>query len=227
MVSAEIGLQRADCFKLLAACFYIPDREAFLSEGVCGNLGMLLNQVCPEAASFAREMNSALRETSEEDLRIDHANLFLGPFELQAPPYGSVYLEKNHRVMGDSTMQVLTAYREEGVEVALREPPDHIAIELEFMYYLIASEVEATRTGNAARQQSLYSSQQRFLSEFLGPWVPGFCHGIRESSESAFYRNLAQCLQVFVARMADLLGTATGTEVASRAKDSRARALSG
>ena len=86
MTSTKEKLQRSDCFKLLSACFYSPDLDMLINEDVCGNLTALFEQVIPEAVPCVKQMQQALHSYSEEELKIAHAELFVGPFELQAPP---------------------------------------------------------------------------------------------------------------------------------------------
>lgn len=158
----------------------------------------LLESICPDAAPAAWRMDEALQSCSDEDLQIVHAELFVGPFEMKAPPYGSIYLENTHLVMGDSTMEVAKIYQDAGLKVELHEPPDHIAIELEFMAFLCAGEVEKIQTGNEVEQQKLQDSQKQFLRSFIAPWVPQFCQRIRKGTENSFYIELASCLEIFI-----------------------------
>ncbi len=160
----------------------------------------LLESICPDAAPSAWRMDEALQSCSDEDLQIVHAKLFVGPFEMKAPPYGSIYLESRHLVMGDSTMDVAKIYQDAGLKVELHEPPDHIAIELEFMAFLCTSEVEKIQTGNKVEQQKLRESQKQFLQSFIAPWIPQFCQRIREGTENLFYIELANCLEIFITR---------------------------
>ncbi|HDH01197.1 MAG TPA: molecular chaperone TorD, partial [Nitrospirae bacterium] len=89
-------------------------------------------------------MEKSIYNYTEEDLCVEYAKLFVGPFELLAPPYGSVYLDDGGRVMGDSTMRVIEAYQKEGLSGNddFKDLPDHIAVEMEFMSYLIYKERE-------------------------------------------------------------------------------------
>ena len=152
MIDQNTVLTRGNCFKLLAACFYEPNRDLFVEEQVCNNLKELLKGWASGAAKAASDMHLSLTNTDQAQLSIDHSALFLGPFELIAAPYGSVHLEKNRQVMGDSTIGVLRSYQDAGVSVEAKEPPDHIAIELEFMYYLCTKEAEAISDAQWYRQ---------------------------------------------------------------------------
>lgn len=191
---------RGDCFKLLAASFYQPQKETFLREGLFGNLSQLLKKACPDAAAFSRKMERAVLTYSNDDLLVDYAKLFVGPYELIAPPYGSVYLDKSRKVMGDSTIEVIKMYREEGLSIDenFRELPDHIAVELEFMYYLIFKEIAALENSDNKQADHYIEAQKRFHQMFLAPWVRQFCDKITEGTDNEFYTALAKCLSAFV-----------------------------
>lgn len=198
MLKQNDTIVRSDCLRLLAACFYEPDRDMFLEEKVCENLAGLLADTAPGAVQAAREMAEALQESDQEQLSRDHAALFVGPFELLAAPYGSVYLEKGRRVMGDSTIEVARFFRQEGLEVDVSEPPDHIAIELEFLSYLAEKEALAAAEGLGDEADRCRQVQARFLEGYLLPWLPKFCEAIRTGTENRFYLALADCLDVCI-----------------------------
>jgi TorA maturation chaperone TorD len=169
-------------------------------EGVLENLHRLLGEVCPEAASDSEGMARALSQAVGEELAVAHSKLFVGPFELQAPPYGSLYLESQKRLMGDSTMEVLTMYRRAGLALSgdFKDAPDHIAAELEFMYFLIAKEIQALRQGDRIDAFGYLKMQQEFQDKYLRPWMEPFGERIRTASEHEFYTLLAESLSTFI-----------------------------
>ncbi len=191
---------RGDGYKFLAACFYPPDKELFLQENLLGNLVEAVSQACPSAKAFATQMEESFRRYSREELSVEYARLFLGPYELQAPPYGSIYLDGKGRVMDDSTIAVLASYEEAGLSLSkdFHELPDHIAAELEFMYFLAYREVEALQNHDLETAGKFLNFQERFWDGFLRRWVPPFCERIRDRSENRFYRALADCLSSFL-----------------------------
>lgn len=191
------SVTRANCFKLLAACFYEPDRHLFMEEQVCTNLKNLLASWAPGAAQAASDMERCLVHSEQDLLSVDHAALFIGPFELLAAPYGSVYLEKHRQVMGNSTVNVQKSYEEAGVAVDVREPPDHIAIELEFMHYLCRKEADAATAGDTETAAKFHNRQTDFYWSSL-QWVPQLCESIRTGAASEFYQGLADCLEHFM-----------------------------
>lgn len=198
MKEIEKTLQRGDCFKLLAACFYEPDKQLFLEENLGEKLVQLLEHLSPECVTAARQMQSSLQILEQEKLSIDHAALFVGPFELTAAPYGSVYIEKKRIVMGESTVSVAQYYQEADVSVDIKEPPDHIAIELEFMYYLCAREATAVGDNQFEDAHRFRERQRVFYFNALKPWAKEFCAAIRMGTDNRFYVHLADCLEHFL-----------------------------
>ena len=192
--------KRGDCYRLLSACFYLPKKALSLEEGLFKNLSMLLKSICPGAAIFSAEMEEAIREYNNEDLSVEYAKLFVGPYDLKAPPYGSVYLEGGRRVMGDSTMEVIKAYHEEGLSMDedFKELPDHIAVELEFMNYLIYKEIDTYMKSKFEDAMEVLRHQELFLKKYLGAWISNFSKAIIENSDNPFYISLAKCTEVFI-----------------------------
>jgi TorA maturation chaperone TorD len=191
---------KENCFRLLSACFYEPRKRMFLEENLFGNLTEGLKQVCPDAVRFSSNMEKCLYNYTGEELRVEYAKLFVGPFDLLAPPYGSVYIDFGGRVMGDSTMKVIEAYQKEGLSKNddFKDLPDHIAVEMEFMSYLIFKEREALTNSDPDTAREYANKQEDFSNNFIRPWVHQFCGRIQEGTENEFYRSLADCLSVFL-----------------------------
>ncbi|OGW27470.1 MAG: hypothetical protein A2X56_11170 [Nitrospirae bacterium GWC2_57_13] len=196
----EFERARRDCYKLLAACFYEPQKKLFLDENVFSVLGDLLTDVCPEAARYSDKLATTVMQYNEEELLVEYARLFVGPNELLAPPYGSVYLEEGGKVMGESTARVMDFYKSEGLSMddSFENLPDHITAEMEFMYYLVYHEVEALEKNDREKAMYFLNRQEAFLRIFLDGWTVPFCAKIKEGTESEFYQALADCLSVFM-----------------------------
>jgi len=192
---------RSDCYRLLAACFYYPKKEVFIQDNLFENLTEAFKKICPSAAVFSKDMEEAISRYSDEELLVDYSKLFVGPYELKAPPYGSVYLDDGRRVMGESTMQVISIYRNEGLvlDKDFKELPDHIAVELEFMSFLIYQELKALEKNDFNAAIELLEKQEMFLNCYLR-WVPQFCEKIKEGTDNSFYSALADCLDEFVVK---------------------------
>ncbi len=201
MEEIENKKQLGDSLKLMAALFYEPDITLLEEEKVFQNLSKLFENINPEACTLVDDMHRALQSSSQRELQIAHAELFIGPYELKASPYGSTYLEKRRRVMGDSTMDVLAFYGKAGLEVDVKQPPDHIAIELEFLSYLCGLEVKALQDGDLQKGAELQAEREFFLGNFVLPWMDGFVANIRSGTDDKFYLCFADCFEKFLQQL--------------------------
>lgn len=198
---------REDAYRILAACFYPPSPELF-EERCLSALADLLEDLAPDAARHARDAARAGEQAPLESLAVEHARLFMGPFHLVAPPYGSMYLDDAKTVMGESTGKVTAFYESCGLHLAddFHEMPDHIAVELEFLSFLAHKERESVAAGDRGEANRFAGFQRSFLGAFLSRWYGEFCDNIRKGTENRFYQALADCLEGVVRRDMEILG---------------------
>ena len=193
------GTAREDLCRYLAACYYQPGPE-FAEEKVFDSMLEAATRIHPDLAAGARRLGEEFAAAGADNLLLDYTRLFLGPMHIIAKPYGSVWLERDQALMGDSTMAVQNLYREGGfdMDAEFHELPDHIAAELEFLYLLIYRENEAHRDGKHEVLQAKTALRKRFLDEHLGRWVGPFTAAVRDGAQSGFYRELAALTDRFV-----------------------------
>ena len=188
---------RAKAYRLLSALYYPPDENA---GDTLDSLVELWGAHQPDLLPLVADMQE---EADPQSLVLVYTPLFLGPFKVLASPYGSVYLEEKREVMGASTQEVARLYQQAGLELsaASREVPDHIAIELEFMYYLIYRQGEALAGDDPASATVWLERQSDFLHRHLGHWIGQFAQAVRaHTSAGSFYGNLAEVTLSFVER---------------------------
>lgn len=196
---ADKASAREDLCRFLSACYYEPD-AAFAEERLFESMLAAATRIDPEMAESARRLGEAFEAQDLETLLVDYSRLFLGPPEALARPYGSFWLSGEKTVMQDSTMAVLELYREGGFELDedFMEVPDHVAVELEFLYLLNFKQNEATRAGLADVLASWEHLGQVFMSEHLGQWAKPFAAAVRAHAQTGFYRALAELTERFV-----------------------------
>jgi putative dimethyl sulfoxide reductase chaperone len=217
-VTELITEQRATVYKLLSECYRSPD-ETYT--GVVSQLQEVLNEFDPGGVNIP-DLAEMAGKVSADELKVEHARLFLGPFKLLAPPYGSMYLDSSDLLMTDSARDALRWYESEGMDLALHDMPDHIRVELEFMYYLVFLELKSAelsgsygnRNSNSASgekktpvevsedrtKRKLRQKQRDFLLNHLGRWIRGFEQKVLENSRSDYFIRLASLTADFVAR---------------------------
>jgi TorA maturation chaperone TorD len=184
--------RRADSYRFLSECYYLPDEELIQKVGDVAQTDLFfaeLQDYIPPAVGLG-------------SLRIDFTRLFVGPFKLLAPPYGSFYLE-NHRIMGESTVDIRNRYEEEALDVVIDDAPDHIAMELEFMYFLVAKQTQAINEEDLGGIQSYRKKQKSFLCSHLASWLPEFSKNVQQNAQTEFYKKVAQLTKMFVQKDLD------------------------
>jgi TorA maturation chaperone TorD len=189
---------RMGAFRLLSDCYFMPDPG--LSEKL-ETLEYNLVNMCEPAVVFIQSMRKEFEASANlEPLKVDFSKLFVGPYKLFAAPYGSVYLDGERKIMGDSTLDVKNRYREAGLDTAknFKDAPDHISAELEFMYYLIFKEIEAFSKPAIETAIDFIQKQKFFLEDHLMAWMPEFANSIIEYAENPFYLNLAKATEAFL-----------------------------
>lgn len=189
---------RMAIFRLLSDCYFLPNSE--LTEKM-ENLEFNMAHVCESAVEWVRGMRKEFKAGADlEQLKVDFSKLFVGPYKLLAAPYGSVYLDDERKVMGDSTLDVKSRYREAGLDTAAnyKDAPDHITAELEFMHYLIFKEIESFASSDIETAIDFIQKQKSFLEDHLMAWVPEFAKSIIESAVNPFYMNLSKTTAAFL-----------------------------
>lgn len=193
----ELLCARADAARLLAACYYEPE-SAFEAEGVFKALIGATTCIDVELGILAKRLRTEFNERALEALLLDYAALFIGPSAAKAPPYGSIWLDDRVALNGDSTVDVNALYAEAGFGLVeeFRDLPDHIAVELEFLYTLLFRLAGAETSTDILRIESV---KARLLQEHLMRWAPQFTGAVEEGANTGFYRTLAELTRRFVA----------------------------
>jgi TorA maturation chaperone TorD len=113
--------------------------------------------------------------------------------------------------MGDSTLAAGECYQEVGLELApdFNGTPDHIAVELEFMHFLVVKELDALEGVNLDRARNFRQKQRAFLERHLAAWVPDFSRSVAEQAQTVFYQNLAAATRIYIESESAEQATAT------------------
>lgn len=193
------AVAREDLSRFLSACFYEPT-PMFAEEHMFESMREAARHLNPELADRVRRLGEAFASQDQQTLLVDYSRLFLGPVNPLARPYGSFWLTGESPLMQDSTMAVLGLYSEGGFDIdeEFRDLPDHVAVELEFLYVLTFRHHQAMRDGDRAAGAAVATLRQRFLAEHLGAWITPFTNAMRDGAETAFYRELAELTQHWI-----------------------------
>lgn len=178
--------RRSWTFAWLAQVFTAPPSRDLVAAYRRGEAAPVLGRLAedPELAPGIAEMSRALDASADDDtvtarLGIAFGRLFLG---IGGPdtvsPYESVHRCGRLFQAPASEMAALLAAHDLSVAEATREPPDHLAVELDLMARLIAAD----------------HPDRRVLLARLTAWVPAFCELCAARDVSGFWAGAAAVL---------------------------------
>ena len=140
-------------------------------------------------------MQEGLEDDLDENaIAWEYGRLFVGPGHKAAPPWGSVYTDKDCVMFGASWVALREWMRANGLTVAegeSREPEDHIGLMLELMAWLADERPELVGD---------------FLQLHLLPWAGHFLDIMREQSQHPFFEGLAMLTKASLDGMQAELG---------------------
>ncbi|MDZ7590029.1 MAG: molecular chaperone TorD family protein [Rubrivivax sp.] len=190
---------REDLCRFLAACYYEPAPE-FTEEHLFESLLAAARCIDPELAEHAQRLGDSFAAAPLQDLLVDYTRLFLGAPQALAQPYASIWLTGEAGLMQDTAMELLKLYEQGGfaIDENFQELPDHVAVELEFLYLLTHQLHQAQADGDAEALQALQVLRTAFLVGHLGRWLGGFILAVHDHAQTDFYRELAELTELFV-----------------------------
>lgn len=130
----------------------------------------------------------------------------------QCPPYETEYYPQTFSVFRSQMLaDVAGFYRAFGLEPSRDRPDrhDHIALELEFMAWMIARTERSRRLSKLGLAQTdiCFAAQRRFFEKHLAWWVPAFARVLRRRADASigdsdqtrtFYGELATALAALI-----------------------------
>lgn len=131
------------------------------------------------------------------DLAGEYARLFLGTHpHLSAPPYASAYLSPTGLLYQESTgvMNRLLSELDLNTAPDIREPADHLAIQLNVLATLLDHLETAKVEQNLKQQDHLRNQLKMLMDEQLLSWLPLFCQDCKKAGEDSFYGLLGESL---------------------------------
>ncbi|MCF7506300.1 molecular chaperone [Vibrio sp. L3-7] len=159
-----------DTHKLLGSLFYQATNKEQLIDIV---QALVENQVLSEDCLLA------LQNEQEDMLTAEFSRLFEGVGDMPAPPWGSVYLDKDRVVFGVSTVEYRQFLELNHIELdtGLREPEDQFGLMLFAHAYLL--------------ENNNIDSARELLELHLLTWSSVYLEKLHSASELSFYKNLS------------------------------------
>ncbi len=134
----------------------------------------------------------------ERYLDVDYANLFL----LHLVPYESFYKRDDQMIESGGDNPVLSLYNSLDFRVELEKArivsPDHIGVELEFMYMLTTALKKAFMADDIDGIKEILQVQKGFMQEHLLDWSPMFLINMKREARTALYHDGAELALEFL-----------------------------
>ena len=180
-----------------------PDLAGFLSslaetEDLPGDVREGLRLI----EGFVRDSAARPVDELETELAVERTRLLRGVKPGYGPPpaYESVYVGSDQGPLMQASVAVRQIYAEAGVKLPeeVRDQPDFIGFELDFMRQLTEEEAQAWADDDQEEALVILGRQRAFLEEHITRWIPRFCDVMVQEARLDFYRGIACMTKGFV-----------------------------
>ena len=202
-VKQTMGVANAALLAALSQAFTYPATS--IEETTRGLASLDTN----ELGGFAYLVEDALAKSREfESLtaaQLAYTRLFIGSMRMEAPPYASYYLEKEHTLFGRAAVEVEAIYRQFGIELDSKEiaPPDHLRFLLAFLS-ILAKRHEDTGEGAFAEAYA------DFCEDYLFTWIDDCKKLVNRNAEEPYYPALIALIVAVLKNETGTTGAPTG-----------------
>ena len=184
----------AHAFRVLGALFYRSPHDAGMDSLTAYLAGEQLAEEWPwgDPAALAAIAGDFAAGAASPTLAAEHQRLFIGPDALPAPPWGSVYLDRENCLFGETTVDLANFCKVHEIEFVSgqNEPPDHFGLVCAIGAILCESGREAL--------------MPEFLSTHLLPWSGRFLEHFEEATaQSPFYRAAGRLASLSLAALSE------------------------
>jgi len=192
--------------ELAVAVFRGPgpdDWSGIIGAGVPELLGAAPSTAPEVTASLGKLQESLPAQSAFPDalpiLESEYVRLFVaGGGGVPVPPYESCHQDGSPRTMGASALRMRDRLVAAGLAVSLdsNEPPDHLSIELEYLYHLLSSGWAGEDGGVAAEGVAFAAG--------MTPWVRRFLAGLEGAEAHPVYIRMAETLVAALERITEV-----------------------
>ena len=196
----ETAIGRAAIYGFLARSLLFPTDE--LRESVRVELVPLLDGLSSSSGRLDELLAAALdaHDVDLDVLRRAHGRVFTHIENQDCPSHESAYCPGDVFRRADVMADVAAFYKAHGLRVGgrLRERVDHITTELEFMSFLARKEAYAIENLGPEELDECRRSQEHFLRDHVGCWVPGIAARLQIVADHPFFVTIGSLLSTWI-----------------------------
>jgi TorA maturation chaperone TorD len=156
---------------------------------------------------FQRDFLERPEQEILDEMIQEYTRLFIGPGR-HISPHESVHREGEGLLWGDSTARVKRFIESSGLKYRsdFKGIPDHISVELEFMYRLVEAEEEAREENDSVKLKKILNMERGFVNEHILKWIPQFSDMVVKEARTSFYRKMAELTKRYILFEAENFG---------------------
>ena len=213
-------IARSQIYRFIAYCFHRPDLiKIDLKKELLDLPWDDIAEVLPlrnkaRLIGQLRELSEKHRQTTPENLATQYEGCFgytaSGPVPCYELEYGEEHTHREPQQLSD----IASFYHAFGLKVKVSncERVDHIAIECEFMHYLLFKEAYALANAASENSEVCHQAAVRFLGEHLGRWAPSFVLKLSRYAKQGFLKDMADFTFSYIIQDCEWLGVTAGPE---------------
>lgn len=194
--------KRLILYNALVQAFNYPDADLAHSLS-SGEFSHLLHRIINDGEIDLSGID-VYRGSDEKELLLelerDYTWMFFASKPRVAYLFGSVYAEG--KLYQDSTFKIARLYHEAGLNVreSFGLPPDHIAVELEFMAYIAFNLIESLKKGDMENVNYAQELERHVFDHYLSGFAIKVGEAINEKAKTPFYRCIGNITTSFFSR---------------------------
>lgn len=197
-----------DGLKMVSQIFWGPSGDRcveMVEEDYLVRLEELTAVIDEKSRGNLRQILSIIRSFKDGDslceyLEPAYVRLFISAKEgIPAPLYESCYEYENAPLMGKPASAMKERFEAKGLSIAdeILEPPDHVSIELEYLYFLLEK-------GWNDKDEAFITEASAFASDVMLPWVSKLSKRLASEKECRFYPLSATVLMGILTILGDV-----------------------
>lgn len=155
-------------------------------------------EMFPNYKAWSKHQELSMDMLKEKYYDVDFANLFL----MHLVPYESFYTREDQMIESGGDNPVIALYNALDFRVELDKArvvsPDHIGVELEFMYLLNQALKKAHEAKDSEGIKEILEIQRGFLKDHLLEWAPLFLINMKKEAQTPLYHDGAELVLEFL-----------------------------
>ena len=191
-----------DGIQIMCRIFWGPDLEScrlMIKENLFKPFEIIFIKSDKTAAGPLDNINSIIKTFDSFQSLFEHLNecyvrLFINNDEgIASPLYESCYEFENAPMMGEAALKMKKRFASKGLsmENRIHEPPDHLAVELEYLFFLLQDGCVGPDDNSAAL----------FAAKTMLPWVMVFNQRLKIATEDCRFYFFASEILVWLLRL--------------------------